>query len=129
MSDTNTKKLLEERKAKRKQFDRQNSHKFGRVPSSWRKARGKHSNVRLGKKYAKNRPKPGYRTPKAVRGLHPSGYEDILVHRPADLDELDPETEAARIASSVGGRKREQILEKAEEHGITVLNHSTEDES
>ncbi|MCJ7429291.1 MAG: 50S ribosomal protein L32e [Candidatus Nanohaloarchaeota archaeon QJJ-5] len=122
MSDTDTERLLRERKAKKKQFDRQNSHKFGRVPSSWRKARGKHSNVRLEKKYAKNKPKVGYRTPKAVRGLHPSGYEDILVHRPADLDELDPETQAARIGSTVGGRKREQILEKAEEHGITVLN-------
>lgn len=122
MSDTTTDRLLKKRNAKNKQFDRQNSHKFGRVPSSWRKARGKHSNVRLEKKYAKNKPKVGYRTPKEVRGLHPSGYEDILVHRPADLDELDSETQAARIGSSVGGRKREQILEKADEHDITVLN-------
>ncbi len=112
----------------KKKFDRQNSHKFGRVSSSWRRPRGIHSNVRLNKKYAKDMPKPGYRAPKAVRGLHPSGFEDVLVHRPEDLEELDPEEDAARIASKVGGRKREAILEKADELGIYVLNDPRDEE-
>ncbi|MDY6777766.1 MAG: 50S ribosomal protein L32e [Candidatus Nanohaloarchaea archaeon] len=130
MMDENEKqRLLRERASMKKDFTRQNSHKHDRVPSSWRKARGTHSPVRLGKKHAKDSPGKGYRSPKKVRGLHPSGYEDVLVHRPADLDDLDPETEAARIASKVGGRKREQILAKAEEDGITVLNADTGDET
>jgi large subunit ribosomal protein L32e len=72
-------------------------------------------------------PNPGYRTPKAIRGLHPSGYEDVLVHRPEDLEELDAEKDAARIASKVGGRKRELIVEKADELGIHVLNAGDEE--
>ncbi|MDY6771509.1 MAG: 50S ribosomal protein L32e [Candidatus Nanohaloarchaea archaeon] len=129
MTDDNEKeRLMREREKKKKDFTRQNSHKQNRVPESWRRARGKHSNVRLKKKFAKDMPDPGYRAPEAVRGLHPSGYEDILVHRPADLDELDPEEEAARIASNVGGRKREAILEKADELGIHILNDGRDDE-
>lgn len=109
-------------------FERQNSHKQGRVPSSWRRARGRHSAVRLNEKHAQPMPNIGYRSPKAVRGLHPSGRNDVLVERPEDLTELDPEEDAARIASSVGGRKREQILQEAEEQEIPVLNAGSDNE-
>ena len=66
--------------------------------------------------------KVGYRTPKKYRGLHPSGYEEILVHRPEDLEKLNPETHAVRIAGSVGMRKRILIVEEAEKLGLKVLN-------
>nr|WP_324603090.1 eL32 family ribosomal protein [Halarchaeum acidiphilum] len=64
----------------------------------------------------------GFRTPKAVRGKHPSGFEEVRVHNADDLDGVDPDTEAVRIASKVGDRKRETIEEQAEEAGIRVLN-------
>ncbi len=35
---------------------------------------------------------------------------------------IDPETEAARVGRSVGGRKREHIYSRADELGIRVLN-------
>lgn len=101
---------------------RQNTHKNKRINTSWRKPTGKHSKQRLNKKDAPAMPQAGLRTPKEERGLHPSGYEDVLVHRPEDLMELDPEEDAARIGSTVGGRKREMILEKAEELDVKVLN-------
>lgn len=124
MSDNDDKeRLLRERKKNRKEFTRQNSHKHDRVPSSWRRARGTHSPVRKGEKHAKDSPSPGYGAPEAVRGLHPSGYEDVLVHRPDDLEELDADEQAARIASTVGGRKREAIMEKADDLDVVVLNH------
>jgi large subunit ribosomal protein L32e len=127
MSEDNDKsRLMKERKKKKKSFDRQNSHNHNRVDSSWRKPRGRHSQMRLKEKHAAPLPNPGYRSPKEVRGLHPSGYEDVLIHRPADLEELDPEKEAARIGSSVGGRKRAAILDKAEELDIHVLNAGEE---
>ncbi|MDY6789342.1 MAG: 50S ribosomal protein L32e [Candidatus Nanohaloarchaea archaeon] len=109
-----------------KEFKRQNSHKHNRVEDSWRKPRGTHSRSRLGKKYGKPTPGSGQRSPKDIRGVHPSGYEDILVHRPEELDEIDPDTEAIRIASKVGGRKREDILDKAEDMDIKVLNAERE---
>lgn len=103
-------------------FDREDNHKKSSVPESWRKPQGKHSRSRLKKKGAAPMPNAGYRKPEEVRGKHPSGYDEVLVHNTSDLDELDPETEAARIASKVGGRKREQIIEKADDEEIKVLN-------
>ncbi|MDZ7850254.1 MAG: eL32 family ribosomal protein [Halodesulfurarchaeum sp.] len=69
----------------------------------------------------------GFRTPTAVRGLHPSGFEEVLVHRPADLEDVDPDREAVRIASAVGGRKRERIEELAADDEIRVLNPTYEE--
>lgn len=64
----------------------------------------------------------GYRKPKSERGLHPSGFREVLVENPKEIAEIDSDTQAVRIASGVGGRKREKILEKADERRIKVLN-------
>ena len=104
-------------------FKRQDKHKSGKLKNkSWRNPVGKHSKVRLEKKHAAPKPKAGYRTDKEIRGKHPSGYEDVLVHNKDDLEQLDPEKEAARIASKVGGRKKADIIEKADELDVKVLN-------
>lgn len=113
--------------SKKREFKRQQKHKHNKLKNaSWKKPVGKHSKVRLKLKSAKPMPTVGYRTPKQIRGLHPSGYEDVLVHNTDDLEDLDPETEAARIGSTVGGRKREKIIEKADEEDIKVLNRGEE---
>ncbi|MFB6292402.1 MAG: 50S ribosomal protein L32e [Candidatus Nanohaloarchaea archaeon] len=105
-----------------KDFKRYDSHKKKSYKSSWRKAKGTHNDTRLEKKGAPAKPKAGYRTDREVREKHPSGYEEVLVHNTDDLKEVDPETEAARIGSTVGGKKREKIIEKAEDLDIKVLN-------
>ncbi len=102
-------------------FKRQQSHKKKGTPGSWRTPTGTHSNVRKEKKGAAPKPKSGYRTRKDRRGVHPSGYREVLVHNTSDLEEVS-EDEAARIASSVGGKKREKIVEKADQEGVKVLN-------
>ena len=101
---------------------RQNTHKNKRINTSYRRPTGKHSKQRLKLKSAPQMPEAGLRTPKDIRGLHPSGFEDVLVHRPEDLDSLDPENDAARVASKVGGKKKSMIVEKAEELEIKLLN-------
>lgn len=112
----------------KKEFRRQQKHKHNKLKNtSWRKPEGGHSKVRLKLKSAKAMPGVGYRTPKQIRGLHPSGYEDVLVHNTDDLEGIDPDTEAVRIASKVGGRKRNQIIEKADENDIHVLNRGDEE--
>ena len=60
--------------------------------------------------------------PKSVRYLHPSGYRDILVHNVAELEKLIPDRDAARIAATVGRRKKIEIVKRARELGIRVLN-------
>jgi len=54
--------------------------------------------------------------------LHPSGYVEALVYRPDDLEGLDPDVHAVRIASTVGMRKRQTILDKAEAQMFRILN-------
>lgn len=114
--------------SKKREFKRQQKHKHNKLKNaSWKKPVGKHSKVRLKLKSAKPMPTVGYRTPKSIRGLHPSGYEDVLVHNTDDLEEIDSETEAVRIASKVGGRKRAKIIEKADGNDIHVLNRGDEE--
>lgn len=106
---------------------REDKHKKSKLKNtSWRRPRGKHSRARLEKKGAVQVPKVGRRTAIEDRGKHPSGFEETLVHRPKDLEEIDPETEAARISSNVGGRKKAEILEKADSQDIKVLNRGEE---
>ena len=104
------------------QFNRQDYHMKKRTPSSWRKPRGNLSKQRRGIKGKGAMVESGYRSPKAARGLHPSGFEEIYVHNVDDVDGVDGDTQAVRIASSVGARKRERIEEVCEDDGIRVLN-------
>mgnify|MGYP006287722987 CR=1 FL=1 len=119
--------LAEKQAAGKPQFNRQDSHKKKRLPSSWRRPRGTHSKQRKGVKGKGASVEAGFRSPEAVRDRHPSGFEEVRVHRPADLEDVDPDSQAVRIASSVGGRKRERIEDDAEEAGIRVLNPTYEE--
>ena len=119
-------RLREEKNRKRPEFHRQEWFRFVRLSDGrWRKPRGLHSSMRRGYKYRPNKVSIGYRGPKLARGLHPSGFREVLVNNPSDLDGIDPKTEAARIAHGVGTRKRIAIIEKAEKLGIRVLNRGS----
>ncbi|RLE74567.1 MAG: 50S ribosomal protein L32e, partial [Thermoprotei archaeon] len=83
---------------------------------------GLDNKIRLQLKGYPEKVKAGYRGPRKVRGLHPSGFREVIVHNVEELSGVDPEREAVRIASTVGRRKRMEIIEKAAELGIRVLN-------
>ncbi|WP_416840801.1 50S ribosomal protein L32e [Haloferax sp. DFSO52] len=114
--------LAQKRREGKPQFNRQDYHKKKRTPTSWRRPRGGLSKQRRGIKGKGPKVQAGYRTPKAARGLHPSGFEEVRVFNADDLEGVDGDTQAVRIASSVGARKRERIEEVAEEREIRVLN-------
>ncbi|WP_435359052.1 50S ribosomal protein L32e [Haloarchaeobius sp. DFWS5] len=121
--DEQTEQMLQKRARDGKPaFKRQDYHKKKRTPESWRKPRGGLSKQRRGIKGKGPKVEAGYRTPTEVRGKHPSGFEEVRVHNTDDLDGVDGDTEAVRIASTVGARKRERIEEQAEENEIRVLN-------
>ncbi|MEM0158006.1 MAG: 50S ribosomal protein L32e [Thermoplasmataceae archaeon] len=106
----------------RPEFRRQEWFRYKKLGTSWRKPRGKHSKLR---EHWNRRPPvvdAGFRTPLAVRGLHPSGFKEVRVFNVPDLEKVNPEVEAVRIGSTVGGKKREQIQIRAAEMGIRVLN-------
>ena len=126
--DENTERLLNERaKTSTPQFNRQDYHKKTRVSTSWRKPRGTLSKQRIGIKGKGDTVEAGFRSPKAVRGLHPSGFEEVRVHSVDDLEDVDGDTQAVRIASKVGGRKRERIEDECEDREIRVLNPTYEE--
>jgi large subunit ribosomal protein L32e len=109
-------------KHKNPKFKRQESWRYKRVKENWRKPRGIDSKMRKQVKGWPPSPKAGYRSPKKIRGLHPSGYEEVRVQTVEGLNGLDSETQAIRIARTVGGKKRVEILALADERGIHVLN-------
>jgi len=92
----------------------------------WRRPRGLDNKIRLQIKGKPKLVKVGYRKPRLVRGLHPTGFKEVLVHRVEDLDGLDPEVHAVRIARGVGRRKRLEILREALRRGLKVLNPGKE---
>jgi large subunit ribosomal protein L32e len=119
------KELLAARKKiaeKRPKFIRQESWRYDRLADNWRKPKGKDNKMRKQKSGMPAIVKIGYRSPKAVRGLHPSGYTDNIVHNVAEVAKLDPKKDAARIAHTIGKRKRIEIIAKATEAGVKVLN-------
>ncbi|MFC7098285.1 50S ribosomal protein L32e [Halobaculum marinum] len=104
------------------QFNRADYHKKKRVPTSWRRPRGQLSKQRKSIKGKGPKVEAGFRSPKAARGLHPSGFEEVRVFNTDDLEGVDGDTQAVRIASTVGGRKREAIEDECEDREIRVLN-------
>ena len=90
--------------------------------SGWRRPKGMDNSQRKNLKYRGSKVRIGHGKISTARGLHPSGFKEVLVYNALDLDELNPASEAARIGATVGGRKREQIHLKADELGIRILN-------
>ena len=92
------KELVEARKKiadRRPRFLRQESWRYDRLAENWRKH---------------------------ARGLHPSGYTDNIVFNVNDLNKLDPNKDAARLAHTVGARKRKEIISQATNMQIKILN-------
>ena len=90
--------------------------------SGWRAPHGMDNKQRRNYKYRGSLVRIGHGKVAEARFLHPSGFREIMVHNIADLETVDPETQAARVGSTVGGRKREHIYSRADELGIRVLN-------
>jgi large subunit ribosomal protein L32e len=118
-------RLLELRKrikARTPEFRRFESWRFVRIGDPWRKPKGIDNHMRLSVKGWPHLVKVGYRVPKQVRHLHPSGQRDVLVHNMFELESLSPSQDAARLAAGVGRRKRVELVRRAKELGIRVLN-------
>jgi len=103
-------------------FLREEWFRYKRIPKNWRRPDGITSKMRKNLKYRPSKVRIGFRGPKKTRHLHSSGFEEITIHTTDELDNINPETQAVRIGGTVGTKKRLEILKKANQNKIRILN-------
>ena len=107
---------------KRPSFRRVESWRFKRVKNSWRKSRGIDSQTRKKEKSGVKSPSIGYRSPKKVRGIHPSGYKEVMVFNVNDLKGLNNKKHALKLSGRLGAKKRIALIDYAQNRGFKILN-------
>mmetsp|Transcript_38243 Transcript_38243/g.53393 ORF Transcript_38243/g.53393 Transcript_38243/m.53393 type:complete len:134 (-) Transcript_38243:69-470(-) len=111
-------------KKKTNKFKRHQSDRFHRVNESWRAPRGIDSRVRRRFKGTIPQPSIGYRNNKLTRDLLPSGFKKFRVFNVEELEVLlmHNRVYAAEIAHNVSQKKRKEIVERAAQLNIKVVN-------
>ncbi|MEK6827984.1 MAG: 50S ribosomal protein L32e [Nanoarchaeota archaeon] len=109
-------------KEKKPDFIRQDNPKRMKVNDKWRKPKGIHSKIRHKFKGRRKMPSPGYKSPRDAKGLHSSGLKIVGIMSINDLIKIRKESEGAVIAKSVGMKKKLEILKKARELNVNILN-------
>ena len=120
--------LVEKRKEliaklkKKKPWFRRPLHFAYAMKEGWRRPKGIHSKMRQSEKSKPAVVSAGYGSAKAIRGLHPSGYEEVYVTTVSQLQKIKPESQAARVSAGIGERKRKLFVESAKKLGVRLLN-------
>lgn len=108
-----------------KKFLRSDTNRFSRLGKGrkklwrWRRARGKSHKMRLGRAGYSSVPKVGFKTPKSEAGKI-NGMIPQLIHNLNELKSLEKNKIA--ILARVGAKKKLEIMKKADELGIKIIN-------
>jgi large subunit ribosomal protein L32e len=124
LDDKQKEQLVIRRQIKKRtpHFLRDEGFRYKRIPKNWRRPTGYTSKLRINLKYRPSKVRVGFRGPKMVRGLHASGFEEVMIHTVKELETIDPKKQAVRIGGTVGTKKRLDIVKRADELDIRVLN-------
>ncbi len=107
---------------KKPAFLRPESWRDSKFSLSWRRPRGLDNKVRRKIKGWPASPNTGYKGPNIARGLHPSGYREVIVYNAEAVAAVDFNTQAIRIAHTVGKKKRALIIAEAKRLNVKILN-------
>lgn len=108
----NKKSKIKKVKFKRQQFI------LKKLKDKWRKPKGLQSKLRLRKKGKGKVPRIGYRSEKNSRGLI-EGKEPFYI---SNIKELENTKQPIIISSKIGLKKKLQIIDKAKELKLQILN-------
>ncbi len=125
MIDAKMESLLKKRielKKKKPVFMRQDAHKKKKLRPNWRKPKGSDSKMRVFRKGYRRSVRIGWGSPRAVFGLSREGLRPVEVGNPSQLESLDPKFDCIIIRSSVGLKKRLDIVQLAITKGLKVMN-------
>jgi large subunit ribosomal protein L32e len=89
----------------------------------WRRPRGKHNKVRLKRFSYPVAPVIGFKSPRNLAGKI-SGLTPVLVHNLKELEALGKSSIA--ILARIGAKKKIEMIKKAEELKIQILNVARE---
>lgn len=103
----------------RLKFLRQNSSRK-KLKQKWRKPSGIHSKLRLNKAGHRKKPSPGFRSPKKERASNVSLINSIYG--------LTNAKQSILLSSNLGLKKRLEILKRARELNLNILNIKNPDE-
>lgn len=95
---------------------------FKRLGKKWRRPRGLQSKQRKHEKSRGRIPLISYSRGRKLKYLHPCGLKELIVNNLKELEKIDSSKEAIKIAHGVGEKKRQEIIKKAGELKIKVLN-------
>lgn len=123
MSVKESLELRKKIKSKKPKYLREDYHKKKAVDKkAWRAPRGRHSKMRHGFQGHRATLEIGYGSPKEARHLHSSGLMPVLVCNMNELSALNKEKQAAVISGRTGDRKKVELVKKAKEQGIKIIN-------
>merc|ERR1711962_1636061 len=110
----------------KKNFIRFKSDRLTRVKPNWRRSKGIDNRERRKFSGTSDMPGKGYKTPTAIKHLTPEGYRKVMISNIRDLEALKSLNSyyCGEIRHAIGAKKRIEIVAKADELGIFILNRT-----
>ena len=109
-------------KSKMPKFVRSDAHKKKKLAPKWRKPKGRQNKMRLKKKGYHKTVKIGYGSPAKIKHILKSGLKGILISSLKDIENINPKTEGIIISKKVGLKKKIEIIKKAKELSLKIIN-------